>query len=244
MSIALYPYNILESGTLTVTGTADTGYPESRLHDRSAVLLWKDTVTEAKTFHIDQGASNILPVDLLYVAGHNFDGATLAWQYSDDDSAWTDAVTGWTQGGNGVITKSLSSAVSHRYWRFTVTSMSNPQCGEIIMSRGYAFTLLGDPRPIQADRGNVARFESIGGMSRRVKLGDPRRSWDMDLRLGDAAARNSLLAVLDYTGGTEKPLIIKDMDGNYYLMELLEDPRIERAPINRGYTTLRLLEAL
>ena len=41
-TIKFYPYNILEFGTVTVTGDPDSGYPESRLYDRAISLYWKD----------------------------------------------------------------------------------------------------------------------------------------------------------------------------------------------------------
>jgi len=59
-TIKFYPYNILESGTVTVTGTADTGYPESRLYDRSINLLWKYTTGAMEIiFQVDQGGERI-----------------------------------------------------------------------------------------------------------------------------------------------------------------------------------------
>ena len=66
MDTILYTNNILESGTLTVSGTADTGFPESRLYDRSISLYWKDTITEAKYFTVDQGVADLLPESLLF----------------------------------------------------------------------------------------------------------------------------------------------------------------------------------
>lgn len=244
MGITIYPYNILESGTVTVTGDADTGYPESRLYDRTLSLFWKDTVTEAKEFEVDQGAGSILDVDLLFISGHNFDGEDMQWQHSDNGSVWSDAVTDWSQSGNGQIVKALDPALTHRYWKVTLTSMTDPECAEIFMSLGHVFTVLDEPRPVQAEQSNLQRFESIGGMSRRIKLGDTRRAWTYDIRLKNAADRANLLTVLGYTDGIVKPVFVKDMDGNYYFMELLEDPRMERAQISRGYVTLFLLEAL
>ena len=83
--ITLYTRNILETGAVTVTGTPDTGFPVSRLYDRSIDFYWKDTVTEAKDFKIDQGASGNLAVDALIIDKHNFNGIDLKLQYSTDD---------------------------------------------------------------------------------------------------------------------------------------------------------------
>ena len=129
MSITLYTRNILETGTVTVTGTPDTGYPESRLYDRCISLYWLDTVTEAKNFVVDQGASGNLAVDFLAIEKHNFNGEDMQWQWSTDNFAAdiNDAVTDWTQGDNNQIIKTLGSDLTKRYWRVTVTSMANPQ---------------------------------------------------------------------------------------------------------------------
>ena len=86
--LTLYTRNILETGTVTMTGTPDSGYPLSRLYDRSKNFYWKDTVTEAKTLLVDQGASNILDVDFLAIVSHNFDALALSWDYSADNAAW------------------------------------------------------------------------------------------------------------------------------------------------------------
>ena len=42
-TVKIWPYNILETGTVVVSGTPDSGYPATRLFDRSINLLWKVT---------------------------------------------------------------------------------------------------------------------------------------------------------------------------------------------------------
>jgi len=241
--ITLFPSNILETGTVTVTGTPDTGYPEERLWDRSGALFWRKAGAGALEFHVDQGSS-VGDVDLLWVTGHNFDGEDLTWQYSDNDADWSDAVTGWTQSGNGAIAKALDAAASHRYWRLTVTAMNDPMCGEIWMGAGSEFAVMGTPRPQEADRSNIVRQEGVGGMVSRVKLGPTRQVWDYNVRLRTAAEITSLRSALAALDGIFKPLVVKDMDGSYWLMELMSDPGIDREEPNRGYATLALLEAL
>lgn len=241
-TITLYTHNILETSTVDVTGDPDTGYPEERLFDRSAALLWKDTVTEAKTFHVDQGAADIKDVDLLYIAGHNFDGEDLTWEYSDNDADWTPAVTGWTQDGNDPIVKTLSAAATHRYWRVTVTSMDNPMCGEILMSLGRSFQVLGKPRPVEQPKGNVKWQESIGGLERSIKLGPERRGWNYELRFNSSTILTSFKAAMEDLDDLSKPFLLYALNGEYFLARRLADPGYEYEAPLRYYERFVVME--
>ena len=114
--IKLYTRNILETGTVTVTDDADSGYPEARLHDRDISLYWKDASESIVNFIVDQGASP-LAVDALIISGHDFSGSDIAWQWSDNGIGWHDAVTVWTQNDNEQIVKILEIPLTKRYWR-------------------------------------------------------------------------------------------------------------------------------
>ena len=114
--IKLFTRNILETGTFTVTGNPDSGYPEARLHDREISLYWKDASESLVNFVVDQGASP-LAVDALIISGHNFSGSDIAWQWSDDNVTWYDAVDVWMQSDNLQIVKILTTALTKRYWR-------------------------------------------------------------------------------------------------------------------------------
>lgn len=117
--IKLFTRNILETGTFTVTGDADSGYPKARLHDRDISLYWKNTSIDNFSFWVDQGASPVA-VDSLIINGHNFDGENLYWQYSDNNVVWNNAVTPWLQSGNSQIVKTLTTALTNRYWRLVL----------------------------------------------------------------------------------------------------------------------------
>jgi len=244
MPITIFPENILESGTVTVTGDPDTGHPEERLFDRSINLKWKYTGTQATTFLVDYGSA--VAIDTLFIAGHNFDGEDMQFQYSTDNfSADTnDAVTDWTQSGNAQIEKEMSSSQTKRYWRVTVTSMTDPECCEVYISKGYDFTVAGEAEQAEAEQSNVERFESVGGMPRTIKYGDTRKLWEYTLVLSSATELANWRTVITELDGLFKPVLIKDLDGNFYLMELLEDPVLIRRPNDRATVTLRLLEIL
>lgn len=221
--IALYTRNILETGTVIVTGDPDDGFPESRLYDRTISLFWKDTVTEAKNFVVDQGATGNLAVDFLAVHRHNFSGANMQWQYSNDNFAADehDAVTDWNQSDNSQIIKALSSPVTQRYWRVTLSSMANPKCGEIYMSCAREFEATLDAPKLKRIS-NVHWNRSIGGLERSTKMGDVRRarSYSLFLVSTDLDEFRAAMAELDEYS---KPFYLKDHDGNYFLVRITDD---------------------
>jgi len=235
--IKLYTRNILEDGTVTVTGTADTGYPKARLYDRAISLYWKDTVTEAKTFHVDQGASGNESVDILVIPKHNFNGEDITWQYSTNDSDWTNAVTGWTQGDNNPIVKTLSTALTKRYWRVTVTSMENPQCSEIFMSYGYEFKVDFASNPKVDEVPNVIWNQTVGGLERSTKFGDERRSRTYAIFLESAdSSLTEFRAAMDDLNNYSRPFYLKDHEGSYFMARLSDVP--SEVFITEGHVTM------
>jgi len=238
-TITLYTRNILESGTVDVTGAPDTGYPESRLYDRHISLFWKDTVTEAKNFTVDQGATGNLAVDFLAIESHNFDNKTMQWQWSTDNFSGdvNDAVTDWSQSGNGQIIKTLDPAFTKRYWRVSVSSIANPQCSEIFMSYGHSFTILANPYPRAKKQANVSWRRTVGGSERSTKFGDARKVRTYAMKL-DSSALADFQNAMDDLDEYSKPFYICDHDGNYWMCRLLDEP--EEHYSNKAYTTISI----
>ncbi len=216
-TVTFYPYNILELGTVTVTGTPDTGFPESRLHDRAVSLFWKDTVTEAKTFLVDQGAT-ILPVDFLAIPKHNFSGKDMQWQYSNDNFLVdiNDAVIDWNQGDNLQIIRTLNNPITNDYWRVTLASITNPKCSEIYMSRGYSFNALREGNPTGCDIDNVRWQKTVGGIERSTKVGNKRKARTYSFWLSAAEYAN-FLTVKRYLNDYANPFFFKDHKDNYFM---------------------------
>lgn len=227
--ITLYTRNILETGTVTVTGTPDTGFPESRLYDRSISLFWKDTVTEAKTFVVDQSASDNLAVDFLAIEKHNFSGADIQWQWSTDNfsASINDAVTDWTQTDNTQITKTLTTALTKRYWRTTLSSMANPKCGEIFMSYGYEFKVRFDNPPKLMSEANTKWSQTVGGIERSTKFGDKRKVRNYSIFLSTSAELDNFRAAIDDLDDYSKPFYIKDHEGDYWICRFQDVPQEE-----------------
>lgn len=216
--IKLFTYNVLDqSGSaVTVTGSPDSGYPEERLYDRDIDFYWKYTASATVTFHVDQGASGSLVIDTLIVDKHNFSGRAMSWQYSDNDSDWSDLVPGWTQGDNNQIVKESTESSAHRYYRLVVTNAVNPQCTEVFMSHGYTFQVRFDEPPEETDVDNVFWEETLGGNERSVKLGDERKG-----RIYSVFLNPTLLAswrtAISYLDQNSKPFYVKDHEDNYWL---------------------------
>lgn len=308
--IKLYTYNLLETGTTTVTGTADTGYPEERLHDRSIGFYWVDTVTEAKIFHVDQGATTILDVDALIIGGHNFDGEDMTIEHSANDADWTavdvEAIatttveamgTGagpvefatvaglsasgaltidaedvtyssitdnspyinargqngtdnvahtsgatviyygspWTQDGSSQIVKTIPAELNKRYWRVTLSSMTDPRCAEMWITYGYEFGVQYRPSPLMRDSSNVIWSRTVGGSERSTKFGEVRRIRQYGLYL-DATDLALWDAAIDYLDGYSKPFYLTDHEGDTMLGRFDGQPAKDFG--NQDYTTI------
>jgi len=238
-------YNILDQGEVAVSGNPDTGYIVSRLYDWSKNLLWKSSsggdgylfdgdghIFDDDGF-IDQGGSytflvtqppgDIEDVDILFVSGHNFDGCTCSWQYSDDGESWSNAVDSWSQDGNDDITKTLTAA-NHKHWRLTVAKPPNPiMCGEIIMSGMYSFNVQAGPSPVHSYMDNVTWSRSVGGQERGIKLGDKGKAVAYTLRI-NASDLTNLQSVFTDLDGFSRPMLIKDKDDNYRLARFEPPP--------------------
>lgn len=244
-NITLYTRNILETGTVSVSGTADTGYPESRLYDRCISLYWKDTVTEAKDFVVDQGASGNLSINFLAIDKHNFNTADMQWQWSTDNFSAdiNDAVVDWTQGDNNQIIKTLTWDADKRYWRVTVSSIANPKCSEIFMSYGYEFSALADPSPIAREVDNVQWNRTVGGLERSTKFGDEKKVRIYTLFLS-ATELTNFRAAMDDLDGYSKPFYIKDHEDDYWLCRLQEIPQENFTHKDYTHVTLSVIEML
>jgi len=223
--ITLYTENILEDATVAVTGDAASGYPESRLYDRDISLYWKLTATGAIIISADYGSS--VEVDFLAIEKHNFTTETIEWQYSDDDFVVdeNDAVTAFVQSGNAQIIKALSAAIDERYWRITVTSLTNPQCSEVFMSKGLELKVRFDERPVSVDAANVLWQQTVGGIERSTKKGDKRRVREYAVLLDENDSEiTNFRTAMDNLDDYSKSFYIKDHEGDYWMCRLVGPP--------------------
>jgi len=217
-NIRILPFNALSLSTssVTVTGTADSGYPESRLYDHSIDFYWKYTASGTLEITCDQGALGSWPlVNTLLIDKHNFNGRTISWEYSSNGSDWSDMVTSWVQGDNLQIVKESLIDVAYRYHRLTVASAVNPQCTEVWMGGNYEFNVRYDDPPEQSDSDNVIWTETLGGIERSTKLGGVRRGRVYSLFLFPDALTN-WKALVAYLDEYSKPFYVRDHEGDYW----------------------------
>lgn len=238
-------YNLLdrETSAVSVTGSADAGYPESRLYDRSIDFYWKQTASQTIDIEVDQSDSNNLAIDTLVIDRHNFNGYSMKWQWSDNGSVWNSAVTDWTQSGNEQIVKTLDTPLTHRYWRVQIVSAVNPMCTEVFMGYAYPFQVRFDEQPEEMDKSNVIWFETLGGIERSVKLGDVRYGRAYSVFLEPAQVTNWRTAI-SYLDEYSLPFYVIDHEGNLWLGRFVEVPGgvyPSEQQIMRRFTLMQIL---
>jgi hypothetical protein len=214
--------NILETATVTLSaGTENAAYPLYRLSDRDIGKTFRTTAAVTTTVKVDQGASNIQAIDRLLVpVGHNLSGMALSISWSDNDGAYTNAVTPWTQPDAALINKEWTS-ISHRWWKFTITSPGSiPQIAELFLTATYTWE-----RPASRPTGafdpvfNVERLQTSGGGVRYLKHGDPKRQRQYSCNARSDAQRTNLLALNDAWAACN-PFWLCDHEGVWIYGEL------------------------
>jgi hypothetical protein len=216
-----YYINILENSTVTLTaGTAHADFPLARLYDRDIGRDFKTTAAVTTTVHIDHGATGNLAIDQLFIpAGHGLNGMTLDIEWSDNDSSWTPAVTQWVQGDANLIDKSWTS-ITHRYWRFTVTSpASAPQFAELFLTQTYTWEKnpLRNASDLEAEF-NVIKEQTASGEDMFLKLGESKRSRLYQSQLVGLTQKTNIEAVWDAWAGY-KPFFMQDHRGNIFFVK-------------------------
>jgi len=233
--------NLLESSTVTVT-SAETLYPSTRLYDRLFGRNWVATTNDAQTIHCDQGSGGTQAVDTLVLpGGHNLSGCSMVFQYSDNDSDWSDAVTGWTQSDDDIIVKQASSSSIHRYWRVVITPASAsdaPYCAEVFITLLYVFPGLAyTMNPTKSKDQVSVRLTSYSGVPHYVKQGESRYRWVGGLILRSTTEINNFDSFLDGWDGY-KHFYVKDSEGNQFFAEFMEEPEI--SPIDSYKSSVRI----
>jgi hypothetical protein len=216
--IRILPFNVLQFDTsaITVTGTPDSGYPESRLYDLSIDFYWKYTNSGEISVRCDQGAGIDWPVvNTLIIDKHNFTGRTISWEYSSNGSDWNDMVSSWVQGDNLQIVKESAIATAYRYHKLTVAGAVNPQCTEVYMGGYYEFAVRFDDPPRETDVDNVIWQATLGGIERSTKLGGVRKGRRYSLFLYPEKLIE-WRALETYLDEFSKPFYVKDHEDNYW----------------------------
>lgn len=241
-SIYLLYRNILENSTVTVTNE-NTDFPKWRLHDRDIGKLFKGTSTAANTIKADQGSGTQYDVDTFIIpSGHNLTaGAQLAWQYSADNSTWFDMVTAWV--GAAGMTAKEAAAQHKRYWRLNLTSLAAiPEVPELWMGDKAELADVVAWGYVEGVQGNVVRMESLSGRPHFLQNGEDREYRNYACKIYSQSVRDDLKAFFLHSRG--KPFWLKDLDGLWYFMSLV-DPNagpFARPGLNRFDLQLEMIE--
>jgi len=232
--VELNSTNILENANSVVSlksGVAEALQPLTRVFDRDIGLVFKTTTATTTIIHIDQSASGILAIDKLVIGnGHNLAGVIIDLEYSDDDAAWTPAVTQWT-GAAGTIEKTWTSA-THRYWRLTLTSPAAAvEITEIFLSPTYTWEKNPTTPVPQFDPVfNVIENFTSTGKPMYFEAGDEKRQRLYSVKNADATQKaNILLFWSDWAG--KYPFYIKDHLGELFFARIMVPLNITQ---NRG----------
>ena len=243
-SIYLFYRNILENSTVTVTNE-NTSFPKWRMHDRDIGKLFKGTSTSAHTIKADQGASAIYDVDTLIIpSGHNLTGGVLLdWEYSTDNSNWYDMVSAWA-GAAGMIAKE-ASYLNKRYWQLKLTTLAAiPEIPELWMGKRVELADVISWGFQDGPKGNVERMESLSGRPFFLQNGEDREYRNYTCKVYGSGVRDDLESFFAHSRG--KPFWLKDLDGSWYFMSLV-DPNIgpfARPGLNRHDLQLEMIQAL
>jgi hypothetical protein len=137
----------------------------------------------------------------------------------------------------------MGSSQTKRYWRVTVSSMANPQCGEIWMSKGYTFNVLSAPAPQKSEAANVEWITSVGGYERAVKWGSVRKtaSYAMFLSSAELTSFNTAIDLLDHLS---EPFYIKDHEGETWLCRAVTAPQMVYDNKSHTHVSLEVIEVL
>jgi len=245
-SIRIIPFNALQLSTssVSVTGTPDSGYPESRLYDHSINFYWKYTASATIEIICDGGAGVDWPlVNTLIVDKHNFTGRTMSWEYSSNGSSWSDMVASWVQGDNLRVAKESEISTAYRYHKLTIASAVNPKCTEVFMGGYYEFPVRFDSPPEEADVDNVIWQATLGGIERSTKLGAVRKGRKYSLFLFPSKLLE-WREVIAYLDENSKPFYVKDHESNYWLARFRSLPSGDFITEQQQEKDIELLELI
>jgi hypothetical protein len=211
--VKILAYNILEEGTVAVAGET-TGYPKARLYDRSLGFYWYYATSATLSISI---SANSLAVDTLIVEGHNWNGQTLYWDYSDNGSSWTTALS-WAQSGNSQIVKQLTSPLTHAYWRVTSGGSGSFLASEVFMGRMVSVPVMWENAPGFSEVGDVSWLRTYGGVDHSIRVGPKRKYRNYSVFMDRSSYPIATLrADFVYLDDYVKPFYFIDHEDNCFL---------------------------
>jgi len=207
------------------------------------LILGGGTEAASSSIYFDNcRISRLYPANRIIIpAGHNLNGLVLTLKKMVDDESLTQ-VDSWTA-DELMINRSFTEA-SARFWRLEIASPSSaPELAEMFLGKMFEFERNPDWGFSEGDHKNIYRDETRSGKVRLVKLGDPRRSRNYELKNIGSTQRADFEAWDRHAEGI-KSIVLEDVNGNVFFSELMGDLMFRSSHEDRHETTLDLLEVL
>jgi hypothetical protein len=260
MSLVKVAYkNLFEISDVTLEdGTTKTG-PLSRLWDRRIALMGQWDPGVDLQFELDQNQQTQSVNSLFIPPGHDLwtaGGIDIYLKRSNDGVSWFDP-SGWsyiTRYDNSLIAEEFDLS-TFRYWQITATPLtgSDYDISEIFLSHVYEFS----QRPSYEGAGPVNKFHnasneelSAGGDSFTKHGKSKWRATYAWPHLAEAD-KDIMLGLLDGTGNVsgqgwlgKNPFYLKDVDGAWHYVKIVNDPRVIPIAPQTYEVTLDLLEVI
>lgn len=215
-AISLLYKNILESATVTVN-SENPLYPKERMFDRQIGRFFKsNNAPPSLVISVDQGTSTIFPVKTMIIAPNSI------WQQSRIVFSYSEELSGFIEiwGSTGSFVEEAPSPLTYRYWEIRAFSQTDiAQISEIFIGNPLQLTNV-VLYPYNSGRiGNVERYESRSGRPYFLEIGEEREYRNFLLRIKDADTMEDVQDFL--THSRHKPFWLKDMDGSWHFMSLV-----------------------
>ncbi len=245
MKLVLYGVNLLETAVVTVSGEA-VGKPKALLYDREITEPWQDTSNAGTRILKSFQGSGVQALDSVVGApGHNLAGATLSWESSPDDAAWT--VRGTLVVPSAAIFRIRGATPwTTAYSRLTITgAAAAPSLAELLFSLAWvAPREVSEPSSSQGLVPNTRLFRASSGKAWGSQRGEPR--WHAEYLIRDIPQvdRVALEQVYRDLGGGADPLFLEDADGTARWARWLNNPMFEAVPVYSHDVRLEFEEEL
>ncbi len=249
MKLVLHGFNLLAKTGVVVTVSGEAaGKPKERMWDRRIKFPFVDTSNAGtREYKADQGAGGTEALNAAsFAAGHNLSGATVAFESSPDNAAWTPRASAVPAGTGAFSLKAASLALfTTRYSRVTVTGAATaPSIPEMLFTRAVLLPReVSEPGTRQGRKPNIRVHEASSGLAIGAKRG-PTRWWaEYLVRDVQQADRTLLEGVYDDLDGGAQPLLLEDADAVFrWARWVRPDLVFDAVPVYRDDVILEFLE--
>jgi len=234
MAAITHYYQSLDSATITVNsfGT-DANHTVNNLYDRCKSLYWKSgNANTSGSLDIDLGVARACTS--LVLGSHNYTstsvGIKLAVGTTDDGNfANLEFVVGDAgsyhnyAAANATNWLETFNSTNKRYWRLALQAMGSAtyqQLGTIFLGATFAHTINWNYGGELGSQWGVEMRETAGGIRRRQKNHDERKSWAFTFEYMNETHHTNLMTFLRAVYGNYYPFFFSDEAGSLYYVSM------------------------